>query len=403
MRILVVDENKSVLSALRILLNTCFEDVILLPSPDQLLTVIKEKNPDVALLCMNLSVDSEEFFWLSEIKKLDAELPVVLFTACADIDLAVRALKEGAFDFVVKPCDNAKLLATLQSAWSLRQSRKEVKKLTEKQQVLNRELSRECAACWGQSEVMQELMIMVRKVAVTDANVLITGETGTGKEVIAKEIHKCSLRANETLVTADLGTITETLVESELFGHVKGAFIDAKSDCAGNLEAADNGTLFLDEITNLSYPLQAKLLTVLQSRKVTRIGSNKPISVNIRLISATNREIFKAAHDGLFRKDLLYRINTIHLEIPPLRERREDIVPLADFFLKRFAEKYLKGMVTLSKETAHKLEKYNWPGNIRELKHAVEKAVILCDSHELQPSDFYIRSLEDRTSLLGAI
>ena len=401
--ILIVDDNKNVLSALRILLSDYFENIVLLTSPNTLMSELRDKNPDVVLLDMNFSAGinsgNEGLFWLSEIKKADEELPVVLFTAYADIDLAVKALKGGATDFVVKPWDNAKLLATLQSAYSLRQSRKEVKKLREKQSVLNRDIQKEEDICWGKSPAMQRLLTMIKKVAVTDANVLITGENGTGKELIAKMIHRYSPRAAETLIIVDMGAVTETLFESELFGHVKGAFTDAKADRSGKFEAADGGSLFLDEIGNLSYPLQAKLLSALQTRHITRVGSNKSISVDIRLISATNKNLFKSVKKGEFREDLLYRINTIHLEVPPLRERREDIPQLADFFLRRLARKYGKSDLKLGEKTLCKLESYAWPGNVRELEHAIEKAVILSDNQELQPNDFYMRT-PDETSFV---
>lgn len=401
--ILIVDDNKNVLSALRILLSDYFENIVLLTSPNTLMSELRDKNPDVVLLDMNFSAGinsgNEGLFWLSEIKKADEELPVVLFTAYADIDLAVKALKGDATDFVVKPWDNAKLLATLQSAYSLRQSRKEVKKLREKQSVLNRDIQKEEDICWGKSPAMQRLLTMIKKVAVTDANVLITGENGTGKELIAKMIHRYSPRAAETLIIVDMGAVTETLFESELFGHVKGAFTDAKADRSGKFEAADGGSLFLDEIGNLSYPLQAKLLSALQTRHITRVGSNKSISVDIRLISATNKNLFKSVKKGEFREDLLYRINTIHLEVPPLRERREDIPQLADFFLRRLARKYGKSDLKLGEKTLCKLESYAWPGNVRELEHAIEKAVILSDNQELQPNDFYMRT-PDETSFV---
>lgn len=401
--ILIVDDNKNVLSALRILLSDYFENIVLLTSPNTLMSELRDKNPDVVLLDMNFSAGinsgNEGLFWLSEIKKADEELPVVLFTAYADIDLAVKALKGGATDFVVKPWDNAKLLATLQSAYSLRQSRKEVKKLREKQSVLNRDIQKEEDICWGKSPAMQRLLTMIKKVAVTDANVLITGENGTGKELIAKMIHRYSPRAAETLIIVDMGAVTETLFESEPFGHVKGAFTDAKADRSGKFEAADGGSLFLDEIGNLSYPLQAKLLSALQTRHITRVGSNKSISVDIRLISATNKNLFKSVKKGEFREDLLYRINTIHLEVPPLRERREDIPQLADFFLRRLARKYGKSDLKLGEKALCKLESYAWPGNVRELEHAIEKAVILSDNQELQPNDFYMRT-PDETSFV---
>lgn len=405
--ILVVDDNKNVLSALRILLDGYFEQVYVLSSPNMLVSTLREKNPDIVLLDMNYSAGinsgNEGLYWLSEIKKIDAELPVVLFTAYADIELAVKALKEGASDFVVKPWDNTKLLATLQAAFSLRLSRKEVKKLREKQNVLNSELNKEEDVCWGRSEVMQNLLSLMKKVASTDANVLITGENGTGKELIAKKIHHLSLRANETLVSVDMGAVTESLFESELFGHTKGSFTDAKTDRAGKFEAADKGSLFLDEIGNLSYTLQAKLLTALQSRYIIRVGSNTPIPVDIRLICATNRNLFKAVQDGEFREDLLYRIDTIQIEVPPLRDRKEDILLLANFFLDKFTKKYNKKELRLSDKSVIKLENYAWPGNVRELQHAIEKAVILSDGTELQPTDFYMRPMENKAAVIESM
>ncbi|SFK85134.1 DNA-binding transcriptional response regulator, NtrC family, contains REC, AAA-type ATPase, and a Fis-type DNA-binding domains [Porphyromonadaceae bacterium KH3CP3RA] len=394
-RILVVDDNKNVLSALKILLNTHFEEVILLSSPTTLLINLREKNPDVVLLDMNYSAGintgNEGLYWLAEIKKVNPDLPVVLFTAYADIDLAVTALKEGASDFVVKPWDNAKLLATLQSALELRLSRKEVTRLKEKQHVLNSQLNRESDVYWGESQAMRELLRVMEKVAKTDANVLITGENGTGKEVIARKIHQLSPRSNESLVTVDMGAVTETLFESELFGHVKGSFTDAHSDRAGKIEAADKGTLFLDEIGNLSYPLQAKLLNALQSRQIIRVGSNKPVAVDIRLICATNHNLFQDVQNGLFREDLLYRINTIQIEVPPLRNRKEDIPGLASFFLHRFAVKYNKTGITLHKEAIAKMQEYAWPGNVRELEHTIEKALILSDNRVIDSSDLFLR------------
>ncbi len=400
--ILVVDDNKNVLSALRILLENYFALVHLLTTPNQLPAKLKEWSPDVVLLDMNFSAGintgNEGIYWLSEIKKYDTDLPVVLFTAYADIDLAVKALKEGASDFVVKPWDNAKLVATLQAAYSLRLSRKEVKRLREKQDALNITFRADDDICWGESPIMQELHHMVNKVAKTDANILITGENGTGKEVVAREFYRLSLRNNEVFVTVDIGSITGSLFESELFGHVKGAFTDAKTDRAGKFEAAQGGTLFLDEIGNLDYPLQAKLLSVLQSRQVVRVGGNKPVPVDIRLICATNQNLFQMVRNNEFREDLLYRINTIHIEIPPLRSRKEDIPQLAVFFLTKYASKYGKKELKLTSSAIKKLEMYHWPGNVRELQHAIEKAVILCDNNEIQPSDFAIQKQEENTA-----
>lgn len=396
--IIIVDDNKNVLNTLRILLSTYFEEIHLLSSPKSLISTIREKKPDIALLDMNYSAGintgNEGLFWLSELKKENPEMPIILFTAYADIDLAVKSLKSGASDFIVKPWDNSKLIATLQSAYELSLSRKEVKKLKEKQDILNSEINKEEDTYWGKSAVMQNLLTMIKKVAPTDANVLITGENGTGKELIAKIIHQHSSRNKETMVSVDMGAITESLFESELFGHVKGSFTDAKADRAGKFEAADKGTLFLDEIGNLDITLQSKLLTALQSRKVVRVGSNKPVDVDIRLICATNADLHKDVSEGRFREDLLYRINTIQLEVPPLRQRKEDIAGLVEFFLLKFRAKYNRTTLTISNIAIRKLEEYSWPGNVRELQHAVEKAVILSDGTSLQPSDFYLRPTE---------
>lgn len=405
--ILIVDDNKNVLTALNILLKSYFKEVVTLPSPNTLITTINQMKPDVILLDMNFSAGinsgNEGLFWLNEIKKIDSEIPVVLFTAYADIELAVSALKGGAHDFVVKPWDNAKLLATLQAALELRDSRKEVKRLKEKQEVLNSELNSISNICWGQSQKMQDLLRIIEKVAKTDANILVTGENGTGKGLIAKTIHQLSKRKTETLVSVDLGALSESLFESELFGYVKGAFTDARSDRAGKFEAADKGTLFLDEIANLNYSLQAKLLTALQDRKIVRVGSNKPIEVDIRLICATNRDLDNSVREGNFREDLFYRINTIHVEVPPLRERAEDIPALAEYFLTKFSAKYGKPGMVIGKDVMTKLQKHEWPGNVRELEHSIEKAVILSEGNELSTSDFNLNSAEDRINIIEGI
>ncbi len=393
--ILVVDDNKNVLSALRILLESYFQQVTLITSPNLLVSKLREVQPDVVLLDMNFSAGinsgNEGLYWLSEIKKYKADLPVVLFTAYADIELAVRALKEGASDFVVKPWDNAKLVTTLQAVMQQREG-------------LHREQGNDkgteavgSAICWGRSDAMQELQKLVKKVAGTDANVLITGENGTGKEVIARAIHEFSARKNKVMVTVDMGAVTETLFESELFGHVKGAFTDAKADRIGKFEAAQGGTLFLDEIGNLSYPLQAKLLNVIQSRQIVRVGDNRPVPIDIRLICATNRNLLQLVQTGEFREDLLYRVNTIHIEVPPLRERKGDIPQLANFFLQKYAVRYNRPDLHFADETMEQLKAYAWLGNVRELQHAIEKAVILCEGNALQPDDFYMRPNEKAT------
>lgn len=386
--ILVVDDNKGILTAVQMLLGTYFEKVITISTPNKIKATLHDENIDVVLLDMNFSAGintgNEELFWLSEIKKEDASIQVVLFTAYADIDLAVRGIKEGAADFVVKPWDNAKLLETLKTAYNIRTAnRKGISIATDKLVV-----SKESGMFWGESNAMQQLRSLIEKVARTDANILVTGENGTGKEMLAREIHLLSNRKKETLVPVNMGAITETLFESELFGHVKGAFTDARADRPGKFEVANKGTLFLDEIGNLSYHLQAKLLTALQRRSIVRVGSNTPIPVNIRLICATNRDLQEMVQKGDFREDLLYRINTIHVEIPPLRERPEDIVPLTEIFLSKYTKIYGKTAMCLSLDAKEKLKAQPWFGNIRELEHTIEKAVIIAERSVLDGNDF---------------
>lgn len=369
--IIVVDDNKGVLSAVKLLLKNHFEHIVTLPSPITLAATLREENAQVVLLDMNfssgLNTGNEGLYWLHEIKKIQPSLPVVLFTAYADIDLAVRGIKEGATDFIVKPWDNTRLIETLLSA--CRNSSKNKKRAEIPKTV--------SSMYWGESNAMKQLRTLIEKVAQTDANILITGENGTGKEMLAREIHALSNRYRRDMITVDMGAITESLFESELFGHKKGSFTDAHTDRAGKFEAAHEGTLFLDEIGNLPYHLQSKLLTAIQSRSVVRVGSNEPIPVNIRLICATNCDLEEMVAKGKFREDLLYRINTIHIEIPPLRERKEDIIPLAERFIDRFCKQYDKGNILLSTGAQEKLRTYPWYGNIRELEHAVEKAVII--------------------------
>ena len=386
--ILIVDDNKGILTAVQMLLGTCYDKVITISPPIKIKATLHDENIDVVLLDMNFSAGintgNEGLFWLSEIKKEDASIQVVLFTAYADIDLAVRGIKEGATDFVVKPWDNAKLLETLKTAYNIRTANRKGIALADNKLVV----SKESGMFWGESNAMQQLRSLIEKVARTDANILVTGENGTGKEMLAREIHMLSNRKKETLVPVDMGAITETLFESELFGHVKGAFTDARADRPGKFEVADNGTLFLDEIGNLSYHLQAKLLTVLQRRSIVRVGSNTPIPVNIRLICATNRDLQEMVQKGDFREDLLYRINTIHVEIPPLRERPEDIVPLTEIFLSKYANIYGKAAMRLSPDAKEKLKAQPWFGNIRELEHTIEKAVIIAEENVLDGNDF---------------
>lgn len=373
--ILIVDDNRSVLVAAKMLLENYFESVITTSIPDRIRSILQENEIGVILLDMNFKAGinngNEGLFWLAEIKKYHPTLPVVLFTAYADIELAVKGIKEGATDFVVKPWENQKLVETLQKAYKTGQSQSTRGNGTAP--------NTSKPMYWGESAPMRQLRGIVEKVARTDANILITGENGTGKEMLAREIHRLSERGKAPLVTVDMGAITESLFESELFGHVKGAFTDAKADRPGKFEIANHGSLFLDEIGNLSYHLQAKLLTVLQQRSVIRVGDNTPIPIDIRLICATNRDLAEMVREGHFRKDLLYRVNTIHLEIPPLRERPEDIIPLARIFLEKYAALYKRAVPTLSPDAEKQLREYPWMGNIRELEHAIEKALIIAD------------------------
>ncbi len=388
---MVVDDNKGILSALKLLLDKFFEHVITVSNPNVIDTALREDRPDVVLLDMNFTAGinsgNEGIFWLGRIKQQSPDTEVVLFTAYGDIDLAVTGIKKGAFDFVVKPWDNEKLVATLRNAYTLRKSKNEVKHLKE----MKRELINESEMYWGESEVMKRLRDTVEKVAVTDANILITGENGTGKEMLAREIHKLSYRRNELMVPVDMGALPETLFESELFGHAKGSFTDAKADRAGKFEVANHGTLFLDEIGNLPYHLQAKLLTAIQSKRIVRIGTNSPIDIDIRLISATNRDLYDMVGRGTFRDDLLYRINTIHLDLPALRERSVDIVPLGMMFLEKYSAKYGKQLKELGKSVKKELTGYSWPGNIRELQHTMEKAVIMSEDGAISPSELYLK------------
>lgn len=400
--VLVVDDNKSILSALEILLTKEFREIVTISNPNLIPTELKKKEYNVVILDMNFSAGvntgNEGIFWLGKIKETDPDISVVMITAYGDIDIAVKALKAGACDFVTKPWDNGKLVATVRIAIQLNLSRSEVSRLKEREVELRKEINKGKFNIIGSSTGMQSVLKVVRKVAGTEANVLITGENGTGKELIAQEIHRLSGRSSELLVSVDMGAIPETLFESELFGHVKGAFTDARENRQGKFEVADKGTLFLDEIGNLSFHLQAKLLAALENRQVTRVGSNKPIPVNIRLISATNRNIEAMVNEGLFREDLLYRINTIHINMPPLRERGNDIVLLAEFFLSKYIKKYAKPELKISKHALDKLTDYSWPGNIRELQNTIEKAVILSEDNIIKPEDLFLRPAVQDTS-----
>ena len=378
--LLVVDDNVNILTSLKYLLGEYFAQVVTLSSPVTIPSVLRERAPDVVLLDMNFSSGinsgNEGLYWLREIRRLRPQTQVVLFTAYADISLAVTGIKEGASDFVVKPWDNARLVQTLQEAYA-KTTAKGKRKTAVSQEP-------ESGMYWGNSPAIHPLKLLVEKVSATDANILITGENGTGKDMLAREIHRLSNRHDGPLVSVDMGAITESLFESELFGHVKGSFTDAHADRVGRFEAADGGTLFLDEIANLPYHLQAKLLTAIQKRSFVKVGSNIPQPTNIRLVCATNRDLEEMVRKGEFREDLLYRINTIHLHIPPLRKRKEDILPLAKRFLGQYALQYGRQLQGFSPEAARRLLDYPWYGNVRELQHTVEKAVILADGSELQ-------------------
>ena len=384
--ILIVDDNKSVLTSLELLLEDEFEGVETASNPNSILSVLDSRPVDLVLLDMNFSAGvntgNEGLFWLRRIREIAPELPVIMLTAYGDVELVVRALKGGAADFVLKPWDNDNLIGKIRAALRERKS---------SQLVHPVERPSEPAMIIGHSPVMMKLIKVVTKVAKTDANVLITGENGTGKEMLAREIHRLSLRSGREMVNVDMGAVSESLFESELFGHERGAFTDAHESRPGKFEAANGSSLFMDELGNLPLPLQTKLLTVLQSRNVTRLGSNKVIPVDIRLISATNKDIPEMVKQGMFREDLFYRINTIHLELPPLRERGDDILLFIDCFLRKFTSKYQRQEIRIHEQTVEKLRSYHWPGNIRELQHTIEKAVILCEGSVIRPKDILVK------------
>lgn len=386
--ILIVDDNRNILTTVRMLLEPIFDGIITIANPNSIPAKLREEHPDVVLLDMNFSSGinsgNEGLYWLREIKSLSPKTEVVLFTAYADIQLAVTGIKAGAADFIVKPFENEKMIRTLVEA---RDKNKAVDNAIGKKGGRLCGKDAQSAMYWGDSDVMNNLRSIVEKVAATDANILITGENGTGKEVLANEIHRLSTRCGKKMLPVDMGAITETLFESELFGHVKGAFTDAKVDKPGKFELADGSTIFLDEIGNLSYGLQAKLLTALQRRSIVRVGGSTQIPINVRLVCATNRNLQQMVNDGEFREDLLYRINTIHLELPALRQRKSDIVPLAERFLRQYGDLYNKVNLRLSEEAEKKLTSLPWYGNIRELQHAIEKAVILSDGEMISAED----------------
>ena len=392
-KILIVDDNEDVLFALNLLLEPLAEKVKVAVTPERIEHFMRTFGPDLILLDMNFSRDvvsgQEGFDALRQILRLDPLAVVIFMTAYADTDKAVRAIKAGATDFIPKPWEKEKLLATLSSGMKLRRSRCEVSLLKEQVEVLSDPAGGMGDDRFiGRSEPMRQVLATVEKLREADANVLVLGENGTGKDVIARMLYRCSPRHGRPFVTIDLGSIPEQLFESELFGYEKGAFTDARKAKAGRMEAATGGTLFLDEIGNLSLPMQAKLLTALEKRQIVRLGGTQPTPIDVRLICATNADIHRLVEEGKFRQDLLYRINTIELHIPPLRDRGEDILLLADYFLSRYARKYRKEMRGLTREAKNKLLRYAWPGNVRELQHVMERAVLLGDGSLLRPEDF---------------
>ena len=386
-RILAVDDNAGIRATLKILLPAQFEEVKISASPNTIVSDLEQFKPHVVLLDMNFTADTnsgnEGLFWIAEIKKLSPKTEVVLFTAYAEVELAVEGMKRGAFDFIVKPWDNKKFITILTSA------RDKAMGAEKSQPKPEKNIS---GMFWGTSPQMESIRKTVEKIAATDASVLITGENGTGKDMMAKEIHNLSRRSNNQMVAVDAGAVAETLFESELFGHVKGAFTDAKSDHTGKFELADHSTLFLDEIGNIPPHLQAKLLRAIQNRKITRVGDTKEIDVDIRLICATNVNIEKLVSESKFREDLYYRINTVQIVLPPLRERPDDILQLAERFIATFNQKYGRNVTAISPEGVQKLRDYHWPGNIRELQNAIEKAVILSDGEIISAADFQFQA-----------
>ena len=406
-KILMIDDDEDVLLAAKMLLKKSNHQVIIEKNPNKIPFLLNNDTYDVILLDMNFSKDTtsgkEGFEWLKQIKDRDPQAVVIMITAFGDVEMAVRALKEGATDFILKPWQNEKLVATISTAIRLKKSYNEVDKLRKAKQMLEEQISQPFRDIIGQSASLKEVFSLIDKVAKTEANILILGENGTGKELVARAIHQNSLRKDNSFVAVDMGAITETLFESELFGHKKGAFTDAREDRPGRFELANHGTLFLDEIGNLSMNLQSKLLSALQSRQVTRVGANQSMEVDIRLICATNMPLHQMVKEGKFRQDLLYRINTVEITIPPLCERIDDIPALAIHFLSYYSKRYHKEVLTISPEALNKLKKYPWPGNVRELQHSIERAVIMADSNQLQESDFLFNRKGNESASLDTL
>jgi two-component system, NtrC family, response regulator HydG len=392
--ILAVDDNEDILFALKLLLKPHVEKVTTLNSPDKIPEVMSRESFDMILLDMNFNKDAisgqEGFNWLARILEIDPQAVVVFITAYGDAERAVRAIKSGATDFVLKPWQNEKLLATVSSSVKLRRSRLEASDLRAKQKEMSAVMDQPFVDFIGSSLKMQEVFSTIKKVAQTDANVLILGENGTGKELVARALHRNSPRRDEVFISVDLGSLSDSLFESELFGHEKGAFTDAKKEKPGRFEISSKGTLFLDEIGNMPLSLQSKILTVIERREVTRVGANKPVSVDVRLICATNSDLYESVGNNNFRQDLLYRINTVEIHLPPLRERGDDIELLTNHFLKIYSKKYRKTIRGITSPALKKLMHYAWPGNVRELQHAIERAVIMTETPSLEPDDFIL-------------
>lgn len=404
-KILIVDDNTDILFALKLLLKPHLELITTETNPQKITNHMAANQYDVILLDMNFSKDAisgkEGFHWLTKILETDPDAVVFLITAYGDVEKSVHAIKAGATDFIIKPWQNEKLKASIFSGIQLRQSRSKVSELKEKNKVFSQIIDQPFADFIGTSEGMQRVFNTIKKVAPTDANVLILGENGTGKELVARAIHRFSNRADETFISVDLGALSETLFESELFGHVKGAFTDAKNDRPGRFELASGGSIFLDEIGNLNLPFQSKLLTVLERRVVTRVGANTSKPIDVRLICATNMPLRQMAAEDKFRQDLLYRINTVEIELPPLRERQEDIPLLANHFAQLNSAKYKKNIGQLSSSVLKKLSAYYWPGNVRELQHVMERAIIMCDGDTLTEHDLSLSSQQPTSEELS--
>ena len=390
-KILAIDDNEDILFSLKLLLKNHVGSVKTSTSPEDIPSLMKEDNFDIILLDMNFTKDAisgqEGYDWLNKILEIDPDSIVLFITAYGDIEKSVKAIKAGATDFVLKPWNNEKLIATISSAYKLRQTKKEVSDLKQKQKDINSIMNQGFDDFIGESPQMKEVYNTILKVAQTDANVLILGENGTGKELVARSLHRNSTRSNDSFISVDLGAVHENIFESEMYGHVKGAYTDAKTDKKGRFELADKGTIFLDEIGNLSIATQTKLLTVLERREVTRVGANKIIPLDIRFICATNMGLYDMVDQNTFRQDLLYRINTIEIKLPPLRERTGDIILLTKHFLDKYSKKYKKNITKINSAVEDMLNMYKWPGNVRELQHVIERAVIMCDSNELKETD----------------